>query len=160
MEELLEAYLKESEIGYHKDYDDDGDPIFNMECTLEHDDFPIFVINAREYETVNLYVKSPIKIPEPKCIAVAEYITRANFHNYEGALMLDFDDGSLFYKNALRYDPKANIEHIPYQLNISLGLGMDEMETHFPGILNVLYNDMEPAQALTKAEYGSNAKLN
>jgi len=60
----------------------------------------------------------------------------------------------------LRYDPVEDKKHILYQLHATFNVGMEEMETHFPGILNVVYNDIDPAQALTKAEYGSNAKLN
>ncbi len=160
MEELLDLFFENEEMGYHKDYDDEDDPIYITELKAEDGDFPIFVTNARDNQTVNFYIKSPVKISHSNRRTIAEYITRANMHNYEGCLMLDFDDGSLFYKNTLRYDPVEDKKHILYQLHATFNVGMEEMETHFPGILNVVYNDIDPAQALTKAEYGSNAKLN
>lgn len=159
MEELLEVYFEEAEIEYSKEYDD-GDPIYTTQFELKDGDFWACIIDSKEFQTVVLYIKSPVNVPEPNRSDVAEYIARANFHNYEGLLMLDFDDGSLFYKYSMRYDPDADIQHIKYQLNVSLRMGIEEMETHFPGILSVIYNDVTPAEALTKAEYGSNAKLN
>lgn len=160
MEDLIGDFLEEAQIRYDKKYDDEGDPIFATELELNGADFWVCILVAREYQTVSIYIKSPIKIPEYKRVEIAEYIARANYHNYEGSLKLDFDDGSLFYQYVLRYDPGADIQHIRYQLNVSLGMGIDEMEQHFPAISTIVYGNSSPEKAINEVQFGTNPRLN
>lgn len=160
MEDLIESFLSDSEIDYKKQYDEDEDPIYVSDFEIDGTSFLTFIVVAKKYQTVSIYIKSPIKIPENKRGAVAEYITRANCHNYEGSLKLKFDDGSLFYQHILRYDPDSDIQHIRYQLNVSLGIGIDEMEQHFTGISTVVYGDSSPKKAINEVNFGINPRLN
>ena len=160
MEHLIDEYLQEAEIPTNKQYDEDGDVLYFTEFELKSGTFRLTIIVSSEYQNVTLLLNAPIKIPPPKRPAIAEYIARANFHSYEGNIILDVSDGRLAYKSSLRYDPAEANNHIRYQLNISLGMALDEMETHFPGILSVIYKDEKPGHAHSKAVLGTRPELN
>ncbi|TYP94862.1 putative sensory transduction regulator [Fodinibius salinus] len=160
MENLIDEYLQEAGIPASKQYDEDGDVLYFTEFELESGTFRLTIIISSEYQNVTLLLNAPIKVPPPKRGEIAEYIARANFHCYEGNIMLDFSDGTLAYKSSLRYDPAEDNSHIRYQLNVSLGMAFDEMETHFPGILSVIYNDELPDYAHGNAVLGTRPELN
>ena len=160
MENLIDEYLQEAGIPANKQYDEDGDMLYLTEFELEHGTFNLAIVVSDEYQNVSLLLYAPLKVPLPKRSEIAEYLVRANFHRYEGNFILDAGDGSLAYKNSLRYDPEDDNSHIPYQLNISLGMALDEMEIHFPGILSVIYNDERPDHAHSKAVLGTRPELN
>lgn len=160
MENLIDEYLQEGGIPANKQYDEDDDVIYSAEFELDSGTFQLTIVISEEYQNVTLLLSAPIKVPPPKRPAIAEYLARANYHSYEGNIILDVSDGDLAYKNSLRYDPAEDNSHIRYQLNISLGMALDEMETHFPGILSVIYNDELPDHAHGKAVLGTNPKLN
>ena len=160
MENLIDEYLKDAGIPANKQYDEDGDVLYFTEFELQSGTFNLTILISSEYQNLTLLLNAPIKVPPPKRPAIAEYIARANFHSYEGNIILDFSDGDLAYKNSLRFDPEEDISHIRYQLNISLGMALDEMETHFPGILSVIYSDELPDHAHGKAVLGTCPELN
>ena len=160
MEQLIDQYLNETDIPANKQYDEDGDVLYFTEFELEHGSFNLTIVISEEYQNVTLLLNAPIKVPPSKRGEIAEYLTRANYHSYEGNFILNVNDGSLAYKNSLRYDPADDNSHIPYQLNISLGMALDELETHFSGILSVIYNDELPDHAHSKAVLGTRPELN
>lgn len=160
MENLIDEYLKVADIPTNKQYDEDGDVLYFTEFELEHGTFNLTIVISNEYQNVTQLLNAPIKVPPPKRGEIAEYIARANYNSYEGNFILDFSNGSIAYKNSLRYDPSDDNSHIRYQLNISLGMALDEMETHFPGILSVIYKDEAPDHAHSKAVLGTRPELN
>lgn len=160
MEHPIDEYLREAGIEVNKKYDEDGDPIYLTEFNLESGTFRLTIIISAEYENVTLLLDAPIKVPLPKRPEIAEYLARANFHSYEGSIIMDFSDGSLAFKHSLRYNPDEDCSLIRYQLNFSLGMALDEMETHFPCILSVIYSNESPENAHNKAMLGTQPKLN
>lgn len=160
IEQLLDGFFEEEGVDIHKQYDEDGDTLYLCDVDLECGMFDLCIVVSEESQTVTVLIDSPIKIPEPKRSAIAEYLAYANYHFFEGSLILGFTTGQLGYKYCMRFNPEEDISHIKYQLHVSLSLGIDEMEKHFPGITSVIYSDVEPEEAFQKAEFGSNAWLN
>lgn len=115
---------------------------------------------SEEYENVTLMLDAPINVPPPKRGEIAEYIGRANYHSYEGNIIMDYGDGSLSYKNSLRFNPDGDNAIVRYQLNINLAMALEEMQIHFPGILSVIYQDVAPEDAHHQAMLGTRPKLN
>lgn len=160
MEQLIDDYLREAEIPTTKEHDEYGDPMYFTELELNEGTFRLSIIVSTEHQNVTLMLNSPINVPPPKRPEVAEYLARVNFHSYEGNMIMDFKDGHLAFKSSLRYDPDRDITHVRYQLNIALGIALEEMETYFSGLLSIIYQDVSPEQAYSKAGLGTNPNLN
>ncbi len=81
--------------------------------------------------------------------AVAEYLTRINFHLVLGAFVMDFADGEVRYKMAVTL---ADIEHdkmLSMQLALQLSIAM--VEKYGEGVLSVMFGLKSPQTAAEEA---------
>jgi len=87
--------------------------------------------------------------PEEKRMAVAEFITRANYGLIIGNWELDFDDGEIRYKTSLDIEgdeiSTALIKQVVHA-NVVI------TDKYFPGIVEIINNDMLPQEAITLVE--------
>ncbi len=93
---------------------------------------------VRTRETASQFVFysiCPILIPENKRLAIAEFITRANYGTIIGNFELDFDDGELRYKTSIDVEgdrlTNANIESLIYA-------NLGTMDRYLPGIKGII----------------------
>jgi hypothetical protein len=95
------------------------------------------------------YSVMPMKVPESKRMAVAELITRANYGLSLGNFELDLNDGEVRYKTSIDVQGStldmALIEHLVYANVLT-------MDRYFPGIMQVNYGDISPAEAIASVE--------
>lgn len=95
------------------------------------------------------YSLSPITAPEEKRLAIAEFISRANYGMMIGNFELDFNDGEIRYKTSIDISGDnlsfALIKNLVYT-NVSM------MDKYLPGIMSVIQGDASPEQAITKIE--------
>lgn len=107
---------------------------------------------ARARETQQqavFYSIFPVNAPEHKRNAIAEFITRANYGTVIGNFELDFDDGEIRYKTSIDVEDDrlsfALIENLVYA-NVST------MDKYLPGMMSIIYADVEPKQAIDLIE--------
>jgi hypothetical protein len=105
---------------------------------------------AREkQQQVVFYSIFPVNAPENKRLVVAEFITRANSGTIIGNFELDFTDGEIRYKTSIDIEGDrlsfALIKNLVYA-NVSM------MDEYLPGIMSVIYGDVEPQQAIAQIE--------
>lgn len=102
-----------------------------------------------EKENFAFYSICPVNVPEPKRIAIAEYITRANHGLHSGNFEMDFEDGEIRYKTSAKFTgynhKSAMFEHLVYA-NINI------MDLYLPGIMRVIYSNGSPLEAIQEIE--------
>ncbi len=102
-----------------------------------------------ELEQFIFYAVAPVKAPEEARLAVAEFITRANYGLRIGNFELDFDDGEVRYKSSLDFEgatlTPALIKHTIYP-------SVQTMDSYLPGLMKVVYGDKPPADAIAEIE--------
>ncbi len=127
--------------------------------TLSHDEgarfrFPFsgeralvdcWVACYEETERLAVIAHIPIAIPESKRLAVAEYITRANFGILVGNFELDLGDGELRFKTSA--DVEDTEIGTTFVKNL-LAANISSIDRYFPGLMKVLYANMSPADAI------------
>jgi hypothetical protein len=105
---------------------------------------------AREkQEQFVFYSICSVSAPENKRLAMAEFLTRANYDLPIGNFELSFSDGKIRYKTSIDVEgdrlSTALIKNMIYANVLT-------MDRYLPGIISVIYGDVSPAQAIVKIE--------
>lgn len=103
-------------------------------------------------EQTNIFLfrtKSAISAPEDKRLAVAEFITRANYGLAIGNFEFDFVDGEIAYKTSIdvegdRLSPML-IRHLVHS-------NLSTFDRYYPGVMKVIYSDVSPEEAVKAIE--------
>lgn len=96
-----------------------------------------------------MYSYAPVKIDEAQRSAVAEYLTRANYGLHVGNFELDFSDGEVRFKSSLDFED----ETLTFTwLRNTIYPAVHLMNRYFPGLMRVIYGDMNPAEAIASVE--------
>jgi hypothetical protein len=102
-----------------------------------------------EQEQFVFYSICPINAPENKRIAIAEFLTRANFGMIIGNFELDFADGEIRYKTSIDVTGDSLSSELIKQLVYANVTMMDE---YLPGIMSVINEDVSPEDAIAQIE--------
>jgi len=107
---------------------------------------------------VLIFSTCPVNIPENKRKQIAEFITRANHNLILGSFELDFDDGELRFKSNYVYDDTYPQSEEIFIRNFLISFRM--MDKYIPGIMSVLYANLDPKIAITQIENVTNPSMN
>ena len=129
-----------------------GDSALRLSYQGKNGQWNCYAQVREEQQQFIFYSICPLQIPEAKRIAIAEFITRANYGLLIGNFELDFSDGEVRYKtsidvegNRLNFD---SIQNLVYT-NVSI------MDEYLPGIIAVVENNVSPEDAVISIEEGS-----
>ena len=92
---------------------------------------------VEEADQFIFYSIAPASVPEEKRVAMAEFITRANYGMRIGNFEMDFSDGEL--------RTQAIVKHMVYP-NVLM------MDKYLPGIMAIIYAGKSPQQAVQEIE--------
>jgi len=95
------------------------------------------------------YSVCPVKVPEERRAAMAEFLTRANYGLIIGNFEMDFSDGGIRYKSSVGV--KDDRVSIPLVRNLVYA-NVLTMDRYLPGIMSLVYGDVSPAQAIAQVE--------
>jgi hypothetical protein len=84
-------------------------------------------------------------------MAVAEFITRANYGLRIGNFELDFDDGEVRYKSSLDFEGLALT---PELIRNTIYPAVQTIDRYLPGLMSVFYASKSPAEAIAEVEEG------
>jgi len=104
-----------------------------------------------DLEQFIFYVLCPVKADEGARLAVAEYITRANFGLRIGNLELDFRDGEVRYKCSIDFDSATLTRQL---IKNAIYPAVQTMDRYLGGLLKVMYGGSSPADAIAEVEGG------
>jgi hypothetical protein len=126
-----------------------GEPVLLMAFQGENGKWTCYAKARVEQEQFVFYSICPVNAPENKRLAVAEFLTRANSGMIIGNFELDFADGEIRYKTSIDVDgdtlSSALIKRLVYA-NVTM------MDEYLPGIMSVIYGDVEPKDAIAQIE--------
>jgi hypothetical protein len=126
-----------------------GEPILSMAFQGKNGEWTCYAKAREEQQQFVFYSLCPINASEDKRLAVAEFLTRANYGMMNGNFELDFNDGEIRYKTSIdvegdRLTP-ALIKNLVYT-NVTM------MDEYLPGIMSVINGDVEPKEAIVQIE--------
>jgi len=129
----------------------DGKHIYRTFFSSKHGDFRCFAQIMVNLEQFLFYASAPVRVPEEDRIAVAEFITRANYGIRIGNFEMDYSDGEVRYKTSLDFEGETLsynlIRHTIYPAVLTL-------DRYIPGLLSVIYGGMTPFEAIEDIEKG------
>jgi hypothetical protein len=102
-----------------------------------------------DLEQFLFYVAMPMRVPADKRVAVAEFITRANYGLRIGNFELDFDDGEVRYKSSVDFEDATLT---PTLIRNVMYPAVQTMDRYLPGVLAVIYGGKTPEEAVTEIE--------
>jgi hypothetical protein len=102
-----------------------------------------------ELEQFLFYAVLPVRVPENMRLAMAEYLTRANYGLRIGNFEMDFEDGEVRYKSSLDFEG----ESLNYSLlRNTIYPAVQTMDRYIPGMMGVIYGGKSPEQAIDEVE--------
>jgi hypothetical protein len=111
--------------------------------------FTCFAQEREQQQQFVFYAVAPVKAPENSRLAVAEFLTRANYGLIVGNFELDFSDGEVRYKTSVDVENAEITEAVVKNLVYANVLTMDRYIT---GIMRVVYGGATPAEAIQEIE--------
>ncbi|MDK2882876.1 MAG: hypothetical protein PWQ41_39 [Bacillota bacterium] len=127
----------------------EGKPILSLPCSGRNGNWQCWAEAREEQQQFIFYSVCPIKVPEGKRLAVAEYLTRANYGLVIGNFELDFNDGEVRYKTSI--DVEGD-ELTPALVKNLVYANLSTMDRYLPGIMGVVYANLSPQQAIAQVE--------
>ncbi|MDB9445873.1 YbjN domain-containing protein [Anabaenopsis sp. FSS-46] len=89
------------------------------------------------------------KPTEDKYTVMQEFLTRANFGLRIGNFELDLQDGEIRFKTSIQFAGEVQAELMIEQC---LLINIMTMDRYLPGILQVIFTDISPEQAIAQIE--------
>lgn len=126
-----------------------GKPVLEFLFRGQEADWHCYVQAREAARQCVVYSVLPFKAREAQRLAVAEFITRANYGLLIGNFELDFDDGEIRYKTSLDVG-KSQLRNDLIQPLISSNLSVTDY--YFSGIMNVANGNISAADAIAQIE--------
>ncbi len=144
--ETLRGLLDEQEWEYDVEEEDEV-AAFGYEGDTTQ--WEVYVRTLPEEEQIVVYSVAPDVVAPERRAAAAEYVCRANFGLVVGNFELDFDDGLIRFKTGCDLE---GLELNRTMLTNLVFANLSAMDDYLPGLLAVINNDKEPAEAIEVVE--------
>jgi len=149
MEEILDTALSFFEQDGWPFTQLEGQPVLQMGFRGENGRWVCYAHAREEQAQFIFHSLCPVNAPEDKRLAVAEFLTRANYGLFIGNFEQDFGDGEIRYKTSIDVEGDrlslALVQQLVY-VNVLM------MDTYLPGIMAVIYGNVSPAEAIAEIE--------
>jgi len=126
-----------------------GEPVLYTAIRGQHGEWNCYAQIREEQEQFVFYSVCPTVVVEEKRLAIAEFLTRANFGMILGNFEMDFEDGEIRYKTSIDvtddFLSQALIKQLVYA-NVTM------MDAYLPGIQAVLAGEATPVEAMRQLE--------
>jgi hypothetical protein len=127
----------------------EGKPILQMGFSGENGSWMCYAKAQEDKQRFLFYSVMESKVPENKRLAVAEYLTRANYGLILGNFEMDFSDGEVRYKTSI--DVEGG-QLTPWMIRTMVYTNVLMMDRYLPGIMSVIYGGVSPADAVAQVE--------
>ena len=142
----LMAFFDEEKWSYTQHEDR---PILKLGFTGKNGNWTCFAQVREADEQFVFYSICPLSVPERKRLAVAEFLTRANYGLIIGNFEMDLDDGEIRYKSSL--DAESS-ELSTGMIKNAVYASVLMMDKYLPGIVTVLGGNTTPKAAIDEIE--------
>jgi len=111
---------------------------------------------VEEYQQFVVYSMCSNKPPVQKYSVMQEFLTRANFGLKFGNFEFDLQDGEIRFKTSIQFAGEVQVESMIEQC---LLINIMTMERYLPGILQVIFTEIDPQAAIASIEASEADKL-
>src|SRR5512146_398808 len=146
--ELLSSYLDDDEWFPRRI---EGKYAYSMSYSGKNGDLRCYAIVRVDLEEFLFYAVAPVKVPEEVRMAVAEYLTRANYGLRIGNFELDYSDGEVRYKSSIDFEGQILT---PELIRNAIYPAVHTMDRYLSGLLRVSFGGATPLEAIEEAEGG------
>jgi hypothetical protein len=146
--DLLSSYLDDDEWFPRRI---EGKYAFSMSYSGKNGDLRCYAIVRVDLEEFLFYAVAPVKVPEEVRMAVAEYLTRANYGLRIGNFELDYSDGEVRYKSSIDFEGQSLTSDL---IRNAIYPAVHTMDRYLPGLLRVSFGGATPHEAIEEAEGG------
>ena len=115
----------------------------------ENGEWNCFALVREEQFEFIFYSGCAAHAPEEKRPAMAEFLTRANYGMWIGNFEMDYNDGEIRYKTSIDVE---GAELTPALIHNAVYANVGTMNRYLPGIMSVIFADVNPADAIKKIE--------
>jgi hypothetical protein len=127
----------------------DGQPFLRTAFQGANGHWSCYAQSREEQSQFIFYSVCPVNVPEGRRLTASEFLTRANYDLVIGNFEMDWQDGEIRYKSSIdvlgdRLTP-ALVKQLVYT-NVLM------MDRYLPGIMEVVYGNVLPAEALAKID--------
>ncbi|MCD4738827.1 MAG: YbjN domain-containing protein [Anaerolineae bacterium] len=144
--ETLGEYLRENDWHPHRLEDR---YIYRVGFSGANGKYACYAQIRVDLEQFIFYVMVPIKAPEEKRLACAEFVTRVNYGLRIGNFELDLSDGEVRYKSSLDFEN----ETLTYNLiEVAIYPAVKTTDRYLPGLMKVIYGAVGPRVAIEEIE--------
>jgi hypothetical protein len=124
--------------------EDDSDLLaLNLSFKGHHGSWQCFAIVDEDKHWLRFYSILPIHVPDDKRLAMAEFITRANYGLMLGNFEMDLNDGEVRFKTSV--DAEGGSMG-PRMIDNLMRSNLITMDRYFLGLMGVLYSERTPAE--------------
>jgi hypothetical protein len=127
----------------------EGQPILTMGFKGDNGSWRCYARVHEEQDRFMFYSLMESHVPDDKRVAVAEYLTRANYGLYIGNFEMDFSDGEVRFKTSIDVEggelTQVMIKNLVY-VNVMM------MDKYLPGVMSVIYAATPPQDAIEEIE--------
>ncbi|MEI6413128.1 MAG: YbjN domain-containing protein [Pseudomonadota bacterium] len=146
--DLIEKYLSQEGWNFERDQSGFIDIILTgVKTRVSQHRIVIEIDEARHILVIYTFSESPV--PEERRLAVAEYLTRANYGLALGNFEMDFRDGEIRYKVSMDIEGFSIKTSIFHKL---LLVGISTMDRYFPGLMAVVFAKVDPDTAIEEID--------
>ncbi len=146
--DIVGSFLQEDDWPYSLV---DGHLAYKTAFEGKNGQFACYAQERAEQEQFVFYSIFPVHTPDNRIDDVVEFITRANSGMIIGNFELDYEDGEIRYKTSVDIEDVEIVEPLVRHLIYANVLTMDR---YFPGLMRVIYADINPADAIEEVEGG------
>lgn len=132
----------------------DGDDL-KIPCNAKNGQWNCIVSAPDEADTLRVYSIIPVVVPQPRRLAVAEFITHANWDLVGCRFELSFENGKLCCE-CDRYVGEGDVEESAVVWMIDTTFYATDL--YLPGLLRVIGSEVSPAKAVLDIEEGKKAR--
>ncbi|MBO0349876.1 YbjN domain-containing protein [Phormidium pseudopriestleyi FRX01] len=111
--------------------------------------YTCYAIAREKEQQMIFYSLFPINVPEAKRLAIAEFITKANYGMMIGNFELDFQDGEIRFKTSIDVENDCLTSALIKNL-VAANLAM--MDHYMQGLMSVIYGNVSPDEAIAQIE--------
>jgi hypothetical protein len=127
----------------------EGKYLYKVGFTGDNGDTRCYAQIRVDQEQFVFYVIAPMKAPEAKRMAMAEFLTRANYGLFIGNFEMDFSDGEIRYKSSLDFE---GVELSVPLITHAIYPAVNTMDEYLPGIMKVIASDETPEKIIAQIE--------
>jgi hypothetical protein len=129
----------------------EGQPVLQMGFRGDNGQWTCYAQAREEQSQFLFYSVCPVNAPDDgqKRLAMAEFLTRANYGLFIGNFELDLSDGEIRYKTSVDVEGDRLSPALVQQLVYANVFTMDR---YLPGIMGVIYGHISPEDAIAQVE--------